>query len=117
MRPGRARGVSAARAREIALSLPDVEAGRSYGFPSFLVRGQFLARLRDRDTVFVVHLRSFDDRDYLFGADPETFFTSDHYRDHPSVLVRLSRVKEAELRQILEDALARVPAKAKKPRR
>jgi hypothetical protein len=40
--------------REIALALPGVEEGTSYGTPAFRVRGKFLARLREDGETLVV---------------------------------------------------------------
>jgi hypothetical protein len=89
------------------LALPGVEEGTSYGMPSFKLAGKFLARLRDDDTVLVVHLRSFDDRDHLLETKPDTFFTTDHYRNYPTILVRLVRVSAPMLEELLVDAWRR----------
>ena len=88
-------------ARRILLALPGVEEGPCYGTTGFRVRKKFLARLRDQDTVLVVKC-GFDERDFRLRVDPETFFTTDHYRGYPTVLVRLERVDEEELRVLLE---------------
>jgi YjbR len=40
--------------RAIALALPGVEEGTSYGTPAFRVRGKFLARLREDGETLVV---------------------------------------------------------------
>lgn len=101
-------GVTSGVARRIVQALPGVADGTHYGYPSFMVGKQFLARLRDDDTVLVVHLRSFPDRDFLMSKEPETFFTTDHYRNYPTVLVRLEKTDEALLRTVLSDAHARV---------
>jgi hypothetical protein len=37
-------------------------------------------------------------------ADPRTFFTTDHYRGYPTVLVRLTSVDPVDLRDVLEQA-------------
>jgi hypothetical protein len=95
--------VTAETARRILLALPGVEEGPCYGTAGFRVRKKFLARLRDRDTVLVVKC-GFDERDFRLRADPDTFFTTDHYRGYPTVLVRLERVDEAELEALLEHA-------------
>src|SRR5688572_679391 len=79
--------VDAETARRILLALPGVEEGPCYGTAGFRVRKKFLARLRDDDEVLVVKC-GFDERDVRLRADPETFFTTDHYRGYPTVLVR-----------------------------
>ena len=93
--------VDAETARRILLALPGVDEGPCYGTAGFRVRKKFLARLRDHDTVLVVKC-GFDERDFRLRVDPETFFTTDHYRGYPTVLVLLERVDEEELRALLE---------------
>ena len=100
-------GVTPQTARRLILALPGVEEGTSYGMPSFKLAGKFLARLRDDDTVLVVHLRSFEDRDHLLETKPDTFFTTDHYRNYPTVLIRLARVSARVLEELLGDAWRR----------
>ena len=87
--------------RRIFLGLPGVEEGPCYGTAGFRVRKKFLARLRDHDEVLVLKC-GFDERDFRLRIDPDTYFTTDHYRGSPSVLVRLDRVQEPDLRDLLE---------------
>jgi hypothetical protein len=49
----------------------------------------------------LVVLVGFDLRAELIAADPETYYLKDHYLNHPSVLVRLSRVQPDALRDLL----------------
>jgi hypothetical protein len=101
-------GVTAAAARRLALKLPGVEQGKSYGFPALLIGKKFFARLRDNNATLAVHLGSFTDRDYLLANHPNTFFTTAHYQNYPTVLVRLATVREDQLREILTDAWRRL---------
>lgn len=101
---------SADVARRVLLSFPGVEAGPCYGTAGFRVRRKFLARLRDRDEVLVVKC-GFDERDFRMQADPGTFFTADHYRGYPTVLVRLGKVHVADLRELLEHAWRQLASK------
>lgn len=98
-----AKGVTFATAAEMALRLPGVEAGTSYGTPAFRVKGKFLARLKEDGGTLVVRIDQ-DDREAWMAADPETFFITDHYRGWPAMLVRLSSVDRGELRKLLEIA-------------
>ena len=66
------------------LGLPDVSEGRSYGMPSFLLHGRFLARFRDDDTVLVLQLATINERDVLMDLDARAFFFTEHYRDYPA---------------------------------
>ncbi len=93
--------VTAETARRLLLGLPGVEEGPCYGTPGFRVRKKFLARLRDQEEVLVVKC-GFDERDARLRLDPDTFFTTDHYRGYPTVLVRLDRVGADDLEDLLE---------------
>ena len=104
------RGVTVASTRRLLLSLPGTEEGPSYGTAGFRVRGKFLARLRDNDTVLVVKCGDIE-RDLRLEADPRAFFTTDHYRGYPTVLIRLDAVHQDDLREVLEVAWFRIAPK------
>lgn len=106
-KPASKQRVTPAAARRLVLALPGMEEGTSYGMPSFKLAGKFFARLRDGDTVLVIHVRSFEERDSLLEHEAAAFFTTDHYRNYPTVLVRLERVSERLLKQVLADAWRR----------
>jgi hypothetical protein len=98
--------VTLATVRRLALAFPGVEEGLSYGTPGFRVRGKFLARMWEDGEILVIKCGD-DERDFRMKADPETFFVTDHYRGYPTVLVHLSRVREADLQAVLEEAWRR----------
>ena len=91
--------------RDIALALPEAEAGTSYGTPAFKVRGKLFARLREEGDVLAVKAE-IGHREALIASRPETYFVTPHYQDHPYVLVRLPAVEAAELADLLADAWA-----------
>jgi hypothetical protein len=97
--------VAFARARALALALPGVEEGTSYGTPAFRVGGKLLARLLDDGESLAVRV-DFDVRDALLESRPQTFYLTDHYRGYPTVLVRLP-VPSALLREVLDVAWRR----------
>ena len=105
-----ARGVRLQDARRLLLRLPAVTEGRSYGLPSFLLNGRFLARFRDDDTVLVLQLATIDDRDFLMQLDSRAFFLTEHYRNYPAVLVRLAEVPPALLGGVVKDAWSHLAA-------
>jgi hypothetical protein len=103
-RPARpARPVTLDTVREIALALPGVEEGTSWGTPSFKLRTKLLARMREDGETLVLAVEP-DVRDALIEGKPECFFVTDHYVGYPLVLVRLAAVRPEELRALLEDA-------------
>ena len=89
--------------RQMALELPGVEEGGSYGTPAFKVNGKLLARFHQDGEALVVRVE-YAAREVLMGANPKTFYVTDHYRCWPWVLVRLSSVRRDDLRQLLEEA-------------
>lgn len=97
------RGVTFAAVCKLALSLPGVEEGTSYGTPALKIRGKLIARLREDGETLVLKV-PFELRDFLMSADPATFYITDHYRGYPAVLVRLALVDRARLRDLLDEA-------------
>ena len=74
--------------RACALALPGVEEGLAYGTPSLHVGRKLLGRLREDGETLVLKVDPVD-RTRLFEGLPDTFYTTDHYRDHPVMLVNL----------------------------
>lgn len=95
--------------RAILSPLPETIEGPVYGAPGFRVSKRFLTRLREPD---VIVLRcGFDEREMLMEAEPETFFITDHYRNHPAVLARLSRVHPGTVERLLIQSWREVATK------
>ena len=93
--------------RSIGLSLPGVEESTTYGSPALKVRGKLLTcipinRSVEPDSLAVCI--DVEKRSVLTAAEPDTYYLTDHYRNHPIVLVRLSRIRRGELRNLLEMA-------------
>lgn len=94
--------ITAAQLKKVALSFPGAIEASSYGQPAFKIEKKFFTRLRQEDGSIVWIVDSIDERDALIEMDPKTYFITDHYRNYPSVLVRMSRLTEAMLRKMLE---------------
>lgn len=90
-------------ARRIALALPEVEEGTWFRTPCFRVRKKSFARLKEDGDSLVVKC-NFYERRYLLEGEPDVFYITDHYRDHPYVLLRLSAARPEILRERLEEA-------------
>ena len=95
-------GTTRAQLRKIALSFPVASEGTSYGKPSFLIAGKFFTRLRDEDGSLVLIVGSIDERDMLLESDPKLFHITNHYRNYPAVLARMSLLDPVRLRAMLE---------------
>src|ERR1039458_8649503 len=102
--------------RKIALALDHVEESTSYGTPAFKVRGKLVARLREDGETLVVGM-DLDQRDELLAADPDTYYLTDHYRNYPSILVRLPRVHPDAMCDLLGGSLRQAGRVAPTPRR
>jgi hypothetical protein len=97
--------------RRAAAGLPGVEEGTSYGTPALRVRGKFLCRVREDGDSLVLRV-DLDSRDAMLKAQPRIFYITDHYRDYPAVLVRLSVIRPLQLRELLVDSWRYVAPKA-----
>jgi hypothetical protein len=86
--------------RKLALVLQNVEEGTSYGTPAFKVGGKLIARLKEDGESLVVGT-TFEEREEMMAAEPETYYITDHYLKYPWVLVRLSQVHADALRDLL----------------
>ena len=91
------------RVRALALKLPGMEEGTSYGTPALRVKKKFIARLHDNREWLVLKL-DFPSRDDLLQRYPKIFFTTDHYRGYPTVLVHLERISDKRPAELLKDA-------------
>ncbi len=94
--------ITEARLKKIALSFPGANESSSYGQPAFKIEKTFFTRLRREDDSIVLIVDSIDERDMMLEADPKTFFITDHYKNHPTVLVRIARIDAETLRAMLE---------------
>jgi len=88
--------------KQIALSFPGVEEGKSYGKPAFLVGAKFLTRVRAADNSAVFTGVHFDEREMLIECEPKTFFFVAHYKDYPAVLARLPSLHPGSARNFIE---------------
>jgi hypothetical protein len=111
--------------RKIGLALPGVEEGTTYGSPALKVHGKLLACIavhRSAEPGSLAVRVDFDDRAELLAADPDVYYVTDHYVGYSAVLVRLSRVSAAVLRDLLgmahkfvtRKAAARSPARKRR---
>jgi hypothetical protein len=100
--------------RRIATSLPEAQDGSGPDSLHFSVRGKqfawsFLERVEDKKPriprldVLAVRCAA-SEKEGLLASDPEKFFTTDHYRGFPAILVRLAKIDAKEMRELLTEA-------------
>ena len=87
--------------RKLALAWPEVEDGSSYGTPALKVRKKMLVRLKEDGDSLVMPGVPQDERDMLVEREPKVFYFTDHYKDYPMVLIRLSKTKLATVEPLL----------------
>jgi hypothetical protein len=96
---------SFATVKKIALKLPDVEEGTTFGSPAFKYKGKHLLawipmhKYLEPGTLGV--RIDEDQKDALIADAPDTYYTHPHYDGYPSVLVRLAKIREDALRDLL----------------
>jgi len=93
--------------RKIALDLPGVEEGTSYGTAALKVKGRLFVRLKEDGETIVLRTDEIE-REHLLRTYPKLFFITDHYRDGPFVLVRLGAARKPMMKGLIADAWARV---------
>ena len=112
---------------EIALGLPEVEEGTSWGRPAYVVRKKSFVHFREprpeaidpvtgerMDDVIIISVADQNDKDALV-ASGGPWFTTPHFDGYNAILVRerdLGRLTRRELEEVITDAWA-----AKAPKR
>ena len=102
-RSGKTEPVTFETVRKLALDLPGVVEGTSYGTPAFRAGKTLFARQHQDGETLVIRIEP-DQRAMRMNADPETFYLTDHYLNYPWVLVRLAAIDVDNLRDILEES-------------
>ena len=88
--------------RKFALAWDEVEDGTSYGTPALKVRKKLLARLREDGDSLVMPGVPQGEREMLIETQPKIFYFTDHYRDYPMVLIRLSKAARSDVEPLLQ---------------
>ena len=99
----RKKGVTFDEVCKLALELPGVARSVTWGTASLKVDGKMFVRLKEDGETLVLKM-DIVSRDLVIKAQPRIFFITDHYRDWPYVLVRMSELRTPQLRELLEDS-------------
>jgi len=105
------------RVAAIAMKLPGVEEGTTFGYPAWKVRGKTFAWFPKKKEVEEGSLgvrMSILERDFRIKAEPKLYYVTPHYHDYPSVLARVDRMSDKKLRELLESGYEFMAAAAKK---
>ncbi|WP_029582437.1 MmcQ/YjbR family DNA-binding protein [Bradyrhizobium sp. URHD0069] len=98
--------------RKIAFAWPEVEDGTSYGTVALKVRKKLLVRLKEDGDSLVVPGVPHEERDMLVESQPKVFYFTNHYKDYPIVLIRLSKAKRATVEPLLRRQWRSLASKA-----
>lgn len=98
------------RLRAAVDGLPGIEPGSSYGTPALKVKRRLLARVKDSDTI--VLSCPIEEKERLISAGPAIYHETEHYAGWPYVLIRLSKIGDAELSLRLTTAWRDIAPKA-----
>jgi hypothetical protein len=104
--------------RRLALSIPGAEEGTAWGTPAIKVNGRILACMASHSSAepnSLVVMLPMDQRDALLDEEPGIYYVKDHYVGHPCVVVRLSRIPEDALRDLLIGSARALAAKPARP--
>jgi hypothetical protein len=98
--------------RAMALAWPEVVDGTSYGTPALKMRKKLLVRLKEDGDSLVIPGVPQDEREMLVESRPTLFYFTDHYRDYPIVLLRLSQAARADVEPLLRRQWRALASKA-----
>jgi hypothetical protein len=106
------------RVSRIGLAMPEVKAAVKYdGSPVLKAGGTFMAGIATDESAeadSLVVRCELADRDLFIEEAPETYYVTDYYERHPVVLVRLSHIDDAALRDLLSVSRKMALAKARR---
>lgn len=102
MKKPHAKSLTEADVKKAALAFPGIIEKPSHGRPAYFIGKKFFTRVRLEDQSVVLGVADIAQRDMMLELDPQTYFITEHYRNYPVLLVRLSHITYAELRTMLD---------------
>lgn len=93
--------ISRAEGWKIALAIPGTEEVLWFNKPAVFLHGQFLTKVHDKEEAMTLRVSSMEMRDMMLEAEPKLFYITDHYRNFPFILVRLSALTPKALKEML----------------
>lgn len=106
------------RVERLGLELADVELGTSYGAPALKVCGRMFACIpthRSAEDGSLAVRMSLVERDLRMHDRPDIYYLKPHYEPHPVVLVRLAKLSDEKLTELLETGWEFERGKQKRP--
>jgi len=102
---------------KIALSIPGTEEVLWFKKPAVFLHGQFLTKVHDKEDAMTLRVSSMEMRDMMLEAEPKLFYITDHYRNYPFILARLTALTPKILKDLLAGRAAQLAEKPVKKAR
>ena len=113
--------ITRAQGWKIALAIPGSKEVLWFRKPAVFLHGQFLTKVHDKEEAMTFRVSSMEMRDMMLEAEPKLFYITDHYRNFPFILARLSALTPKLLKELIAGRAAQLAettekaAKAKRP--
>ena len=113
--------ITRAQGWKIALAIPGTVEVLWFRKPAVFLHDQFLTKVHDKEEAMTLRVSSMEMRDMMLEAEPGLFYITDHYKNFPFVLARLSALTPKTLKEILAGRAAQLAqtkdkiARRKKP--
>lgn len=102
--------LSKAQARQVMLSIPGTDERLWFHEPSVFIHDRFLAKTHKKEDAVTLQVGSMEMRNMMLEAEPKLFYITDHYRNFPFVLIRLSALTKTVLKEMLVGRAAQLAA-------
>ena len=99
-----------ADAWKVMLAVPGAEERLWFHKPAVFLHDRFLAKVHDKEEAVTLQVGSMEMRDMMLEAEPALFYITDHYRNFPFVLARLSALSRKLLAEVLAGRAAQLAA-------
>ena len=112
--------LSRTEARKIMLAIPGTDERPYFNKPSVFIHDRFLSKVHDKEDAVTLQVGSMEMRDMMLEAEPKLFYITEHYKNFPFVLIRLSALSAKVLKEILTGRaaqLAAMPPIKRKPKK
>ena len=101
-------------AHKTALSVPGTTEKLYFRKPSIFFGDDFVAVVHDKHEAVVLQTSSIEMRDVMLQAEPELFYITDHYKNWPGILVRLSALDRKTLKALIAGRVQQIQDNPKK---
>ena len=109
--------ITRANGWKIALAYPGAEEVLWFNKPAVFLHGQFLTKVHDKEEAMTFRVSSMEMRDMMLEAEPGLFYITDHYRNFPFLLARLSALTPKILKELVAGRAVQLSETAAKRRK